>query len=145
MKNPQAKSHIVCTSSINEQSITIGGNVYSANFSSRQLANIYNSPSTITTSSITFGVISLGGGLYGTVDSRGVLTNGDCQSYWAWEGISTSNHPKVVIVSVDGSPNVPDVNDGGSTSENTLDIETIGSWCPGPNVTIIIYIAANNN
>ena len=33
----------------------------------------------------------------------------------------------------------------GATIENTLDIETIGSWCSSSNVTIIMYLAQNNN
>ena len=133
--------------SVKHQTINVPGiGTYPNLFSSKQLSQIYNCPPPTTTSNIVIGVISLGGGLYGTVNPvTGLLTNGDCQQYWSWQGITTSNQPKVVLVSVDGSSNVPNVNDGGATLENTLDVETVGTWCWGSNVTIIMYMAANNN
>jgi uncharacterized protein YjdB len=80
---------------------------------------------------------------YGSVDSNGVLTNGDVQSYWTSIGISSGNHPRVIVKTIDGATNSPNINDGGSTIENTLDVETIGGACPSSNLTIILYIGPN--
>ena len=111
-------------------------------FTMTQLRSIYNYP-TPSTSRYVVGVVSFGGGLYGTVDSHGVLTNGDVQAYWTSIGIASANHPKVIIVPINGATNSPNVNDGGSTMENTLDVEAIGGACPSANLTIIMYIAPN--
>jgi uncharacterized protein YjdB len=107
-----------------------------------QVRSIYNIP-TPSTSGYVVGVISFGGGLYGSVDSNGVLTNGDVQAYWTAIGIASSNHPKVIVVPINGATNSPSMSDGGSTMENTLDVETIGGACPSSNLTIIMYISPN--
>jgi uncharacterized protein YjdB len=111
-------------------------------FKASEVAAIYGFPAPIATQ-YTVGVISFGGGLYGTVGPDGVLTGGDVQAYWTYLGIPTNSQPRVVIVTIDGATNAPNVNDGGSTAENTLDVETIGGACPSPNLTIILYIAPN--
>jgi len=111
-------------------------------FTMSQLRSIYNFP-TPTITNYVVGVVSFGGGLYGSVDSHGVLTNGDVQAYWTSIGIAPSNQPKVIIVPFNGATNSPNINDGGSTMENTLDVEAIGGACPSSNLTIIIYIAPN--
>ena len=111
-------------------------------FTMSQLRTIYNYP-TPTISNYVVGVVSFGGGLYGSVDSRGVLTNGDVHAYWTSIGIAPANQPKVIIVPFNGATNLPDINDGGSTMENTLDVEAIGGACPSANLTIILYIAPN--
>ena len=112
----------------------------SPNFVSSDIAKIYNFPTPVTTP-IVIGVISLGGGLYGSVDANGILTGGDCQAYWTSLGIT--NQPTIVIVSVDGAVNNP-AGDLNSSIENTIDVETIGACCPGTNVTILFYIAPNS-
>ena len=109
-------------------------------FTGKDIANIYNFPTPLT-SPIVIGVVSVGGGLYGSVDANGVLTGGDVQAYWTSLGITSQ--PKVVIVPVDGARNAPN-SDFGGTMENTIDIETIGACCPGSNVTILFYIAPNS-
>jgi uncharacterized protein YjdB len=111
-------------------------------FTMTQLRAIYNYPAPIT-SNYVVGVVSFGGGLYGTVDSHGVLTNGDVQAYWTSIGIAPANQPKVIIVPINGATNSPNVNDGGLTMENTLDVEAIGGACPSANLTIIMYISPN--
>jgi len=111
-------------------------------FTASELAAIYNFPSP-GPAKVVVGVISFGGGLYGSVDKDGVLTNGDCQTYWASIGIPAANMPKVIVRGIDGATNIPDANDGGSTYENTLDVETIGGVCPSANLTIILYIGPN--
>lgn len=111
-------------------------------YTAAQVATMYKIP-TPTTAPMVVGVVSFGGGLYGTVGANGVLTGGDVQAYWTSIGIPSVNHPKVVIVTIGGAQNLPNVNDGGSTAENTLDVETIGGCCPSPNLTIILYIAPN--
>ena len=111
-------------------------------FKASEVAAIYGFP-TPTTTPYTVGVISFGGGLYGTVGPDGLLTGGDVQAYWTYLGIPTNSHPRVIVVTIDGATNTPNVNDGGSTAENTLDVETIGGACPSSNLTIILYIAPN--
>jgi kumamolisin len=110
----------------------------STRFISKNIATIYGFPTPPTTP-VVIGVISLGGGLYGTV-TNGVLTNGDVQKYWTSGGITSQ--PRVIIKSVDGALNSP-ASDLNSTIENTIDVETVGACCPGSNVTIIFYIAPN--
>ena len=110
-------------------------------FKVSELASIYNMPAP-SSAKVVVGVISFGGGLVGTVDANGVLTNGDVQAYWSYLGVAPENMPKVVIVPVGGAVNNPGATDG-STDENTLDVETIGGCCPTSNLTIILYIAPN--
>ena len=111
-------------------------------FNAAEIASIYKFPKP-SSSKVVVGVISFGGGLYGNVDTNGFLTNGDVQKYWTSIGIPTLNQPKVIIIPIDGAKNSPDINDGGSTIENTLDVETIGGCCPSANLTIILYIGPN--
>ena len=110
----------------------------SRTFVSTNIAKIYNYPTPPTTP-IVIGVISLGGGLYGTVTNN-ILTNGDVQAYWTSQGIT--NQPTVVIVPVGATNNA--AGDPNSSIENTIDVEMIGSCCPGTNVTILFYIAPNS-
>uniref|UniRef100_A0A6C0KS20 Peptidase S53 domain-containing protein n=1 Tax=viral metagenome TaxID=1070528 RepID=A0A6C0KS20_9ZZZZ len=111
-------------------------------FNMNQVRTIYNIPAPVK-SNYVVGVVSFGGGLYGSVDSYGVLSNGDVQKYWTALGIAPINQPRVIIVPIAGAKNKPNINDGGSTMENTLDVETIGSACPTSSLTIILYIAPN--
>jgi uncharacterized protein YjdB len=112
-------------------------------FNMTQLRSIYQIPSP-SDAAYVVGVVSFGGGLYGTVDSQGVLTNGDVQAYWTSIGIAPANQPKVIVVGINGATNRPNSNDNGATMENTLDVETIGGACPSANLTIILYIAPNS-
>ena len=112
-------------------------------FNMSHVRTIYQIP-TPTASKYVVGVLSFGGGLYGTVDSQGVLTNGDVQAYWTSIGIAPANHPKVIVVGVNGGSNRPSMNDGSATIENTLDVETVGGACPSSNLTIILYISPNS-
>jgi len=111
-------------------------------FKVSELASIYNFPAPSPTRKVVVGVISFGGGLFGSVSASGVLTGGDVQAYWSYLGISSGNMPTVVIKLLDGATNSPAPNDG-STAENTLDVETIGGAYPSSNLTIILYIAPN--
>ena len=111
-------------------------------FKVSELASLYNIPSP-TSEKVVVGVVSFGGGLVGSVDSYGVLTNGDVQSYWSYLGIAPENMPTVMIKPIAGATNNPGATDG-STDENTLDVETIGGCCPTSNLTIIMYIAPNS-
>lgn len=108
-------------------------------FTAPEMASIYGFPSP-GSENIVIGVVSFGGGLYGNIDEHGVLTGGDVQAYWTSLGISSENHPKVIIVFIDGATNVPDTNDRGATYENALDIETIGGCYPSNKLTIILYL-----
>jgi len=113
-------------------------------FYMNHIKNIYNIPNPNPTVPVCVGVVSFGGGLYGSIDANGVLTNGDVQAYWTAIGISTQNQPRVIVIPVFGATNQPNINDGGATLENTLDVETIGGACPSANLTIILYIAPNS-
>ena len=110
-------------------------------FNMNQVRTIYNIPAPIKTNYVV-GVLSFGGGLYGSVNAQGLLTNGDVQKYWSALGIV--NQPKVIVVALPGARNAPNNNDGGATMENTLDVETIGAACPTSTLTIILYIAPNS-
>ena len=91
--------------------------------------------------SVVFGVISLGGSLYGTYNPNTcVLTDGDVQQYWEICNIPPTEHPTVMVVPLQGITPVPD---GFGTNENTIDVSVIGACCPGSNVTIILYVAPN--
>lgn len=122
-------------------------------FTMKDLISIYNIPAPVQSTPVVVGVISFGGGLYGAVNSSGVtaagstgagvLTGGDVQAYWTWLGYSTK--PKVIIVPIGSAGNFPNINDGGLTIENTLDVEAVGGACPSSNLTIILYIAQNQS
>lgn len=112
-------------------------------FKANELASIYKFPKPEGHKVI--GVISLGGGLFGNVDTNGVLTDGDVQHYWGNVcKINPVNFPKVIVIPIDGAKNKPKMNDGSATIENTMDVETIGACCPSSDTTIIIYIGKNN-
>lgn len=106
------------------------------------MAKIYQFPKP-SNANVVVGVISLGGGLFGSINANGVLTNGDVQTYLLSQGISAEHHPTIVIVGVDGATNTPSTSDGGSTLENTLDVEAVASCCATSNLTIILYIGVN--
>jgi kumamolisin len=127
---------------IKNKSFGINRDVSKTYFNAAEIASIYKIP-TPSSSKVVVGVISFGGGLYGNVDSNGFLTDGDVQQYWTSIGIPILNQPKVIIIPINGAKNLPDINDGGSTIENTLDVETIGGCCPSANLTIILYIGPN--
>lgn len=110
-------------------------------FYANELATIYKYPPK-DPSNVVVAVVSFGGGLFGDVSSDGVLTNGDVQAYWTSIGIT--DHPRVIIKTINGAVNSPiSVNDNG-TAENTLDIETLGACCPTSKLTIIMYLAPNS-
>ena len=113
-------------------------------FYMNEIKSIYNIPNPNPSTPVCVGVVSFGGGLYGTVAANGVLTGGDVQAYWTAIGITTPNQPRVIVVPLFGAVNTPNAADGGATLENTLDVETIGGACPSPNLTIILYIAPNS-
>jgi kumamolisin len=116
-------------------------------FYANEIRTIYNmgTGTPNLTSNINVAVVSFGGGLYGTVNPlTGVLTNGDCQTYWQSIGIAPANMPKVVVIPISGAANLPNFNDSGATIENTIDVEQIGACCPSSNLTIILYISPNS-
>lgn len=133
--NPYCTFSVKASPSINTKAL----NLNTPNFLSTDIAKIYNFPPPVT-SQIVIGVISLGGGLFGSVASNGILTGGDVQNYWT--SLKITNQPKVIIVPIDGAVNNP-AGDLNSTIENTIDVETIGACCPGSNVTIIFYLGLN--
>lgn len=112
-------------------------------FYMNEITSIYKCPPP-TTNNVVVAVVSFGGGLYGNIDASGNLTDGDVHAYWSSIGISVENHPKVVVKPIGGAINNPIANDGGSTIENTIDVETIGATCPSSKLTIVLYIAPNS-
>jgi subtilase family serine protease len=112
-------------------------------FWANEVANIYKIP-TPTDNNVNIAVVSFGGGLYGSLDALGNLTNSDVEKYWLSLGISPSNIPKVIVKPINGAINKPNDKDNGATIENTIDVETIGACCPTSKLTIILYIAPNN-
>jgi uncharacterized protein YjdB len=113
-------------------------------YSLTQIGKIYQFPPP-SEAPVTVGVFSFGGGLRGTL-AGGFLINGDPQQHWISLGISAKNHPKIIVVPVNGAtfstrPNPDDI----ATIENTIDIETIGALCPTSKLTIILYIAKPND
>jgi uncharacterized protein YjdB len=113
-------------------------------FTAIELAQIYGFPAPNPSVNIVVGVVSFGGGLFGTVNSQGVLTSGDVIDYWTLIGIPTNEQPRVIIKPINGATNSPNAQDAGYTMENILDISAIGGACPSPNLTIILYITPNN-
>lgn len=111
-------------------------------FTAKQMATIYGFPAPNTSISNVVGVMSFGGGLYGSIDANGFLTKGDVQKYWAYEGTPASQMPKVIVRPMRGATN--DLNDYSSTTENTLDVSVVGSCCPNPKLTIILFIFTQN-
>jgi len=114
-------------------------------FTCTELASIYKCPPPNPTKKVCIGVISLGGGLFGTLSNNGILKDGDVHAYWTALGIPASNHPTVIIKTLGDSSNMPTSSitsyNYGATIENTVDVETIGSWYPSSNLSIIMYLA----
>ncbi len=113
-------------------------------FYADEMAAIYNIPAPNLVNNVNVAVVSFGGGLYGSLSPTGVLTNGDCQTYWASIGILPQNMPTVVVLPINGARNLPNVNDSGATFENTLDVQQIGACCPSSKLTIVLYIVPNS-
>jgi uncharacterized protein YjdB len=111
-------------------------------YKANNIAQIYKFPPPPNTP-VTVSVLSFGGGIFGTVSSSGVVTDGDVQAYWTSIGISTTNHPKVVVLPIDGATNAP-VAAQDETIENTMDVEMIGACCPTATLTILLFIAPNS-
>jgi kumamolisin len=129
---PALRSYLVKNTALADK----GGYYFASDY-----AKIYNFPSP-PTKPIVIGVISLGGGLYGTYNpTTRTITNGDVQLYWQLCNIMPAMHPRVLMVPLPGSN--PVVTSVIATQENTMDVATIGACCPGANVTIIMYVAPN--
>jgi kumamolisin len=115
--------------------------VSSSTYTCTQVASIYKFPSpTFAKKSVT--VMSLGGGLFGTVNpTTNAVTDGDVQAYWTSLGIPSDTFPTVILKLLPGATN--DTDDLDSTVENTIDVQTIGGCCPTSNLTITLIIAPN--
>ena len=114
-------------------------------FYANEIAQLYRFPAPSSSNpKITIGVLSFGGGLVGSVDSYGNYV-GDVQKYWENIGINATDFPKIIVVPVDGAKNNPNVNDGGSTIENMIDLETIGGCYPSSNLTILFFLGTQRS
>jgi kumamolisin len=119
-------------------------------YTAADYAKIYNFP-TPAASSVgpVIAVISLGGGLKGTV-TNSVLTGGDVQAYWSSLAIPAAVQARVIIVPIDGAVHNFATNDGGASAENTLDVAMIGGAIPFasarivPVATILLILAPNS-
>ena len=101
----------------------------SVSYTPRELAKIYNFPTT-TGKNQTIALIELGGGFKST----------DLKSYWKSLGVNAVN---VSAVSVDGAQNSATGNADGPDGEVVLDIEVAGGIAPGANITV--YFAPNTD
>ena len=103
-----------------------------------ELCKIYEYPPQSSTP-ITVAIPSWGGGVNGSIIND-ILTNGDVQKCWAYEGILPANMPIVKVKFIGGAPN--DLSDQvyNMTCENALDIISVGSCCPTNKLTIILFI-----
>ena len=107
---------------------------YDSNFYSK----VYNFP--VSKTKPVIAVISLGGGLFGSINKlTGILTGGDCQTYWSSIGIPAAQQSTVMVIPVAGAKNKPNAADGGHTAENCLNVQILGSNCPGS--TILVFLA----
>jgi len=122
---------------ITPEYINLQGLVLSTSYDSVTLASIYKCPIPPPNKKTAIAIVSFGGGVFGNIDGNGIVTNGDYQAYWTWQGIATSNHPTVQVKFLNGATNDTA---SGETAENTLDVEMIGSWYPSSNLTICMYI-----
>ena len=138
-----------CSYIINDASLNLNNFCYTI----PQMASIYNFPTTIPTTPTVIGVISCGGGIPGTLTGPSasgsyILTNSDCQTYWSNLGITSSNFPTVIVAPYK-SETTTSLNayinaNQGYTSENVLDVSTIGAVFPSSNLTIIVYQGQNS-
>jgi len=112
--------------------------------------NIYAFPPAPTTP-IVFGVVSLGGGMFGDLTLVGTNTyritnndSSDVHKYWSTVcGMAAGSMPTVYIVLLDGSTNdkEDEQSSPNSSFENTMDVTMIGACYPRSNVTIVVYIS----
>jgi uncharacterized protein YjdB len=113
-------------------------------FNAKQIATIYGFSEPQPNIVNVIGIISFGGGLFGSIDENGILTNSDVQTYWASIGISPDSYPVVKVVLVNNVLNLPVLNDG-ATIENTIDVQMVGACCASASTIIILYIAPNTD
>jgi len=118
-------------------------------YTAADYAKIYNFPTPAASSAgPVIAVISLGGGLKGTV-TNSVLTGGDVQDYWSSLAIPSAVQARVIIVPIDGAVHNFATTDGGASAENTLDVAMIGGAIPFasarivPVATILLLLAPN--
>lgn len=111
-------------------------------FTAASIRQIYRFPQP-STNPVTVSVISFGGGIFGTVSSSGVLTGGDVHAYWTSIGMAPADHPKVIILPIEGATNAP-VSGDNATYENTVDVAMIGGCCPTSNLTMLLIISPND-
>jgi subtilase family serine protease len=128
MEEPIMRPHVVLQS----MSPRITG---SKNFTPLELAQIYNFPKPVSNETVNICVVSFGGGLFGNIDAKGVLTGGDLESYWCQLGLT--KFPTVHVVLLNGMTNSPKQHDS-ATIENHIDVEQIGAIVPNSNITLII-------
>ena len=113
-------------------------------FNAKQIATIYGFSQPQPNIVNVIGIISFGGGLFGSINANGILTNCDVQTYWASIGISPTSYPVIKVVLIDGTKNLPIQNDG-ATIENTIDVQMVGTCCASSSTIIILYIAPNSD
>jgi kumamolisin len=103
-----------------------------------ELCKIYEYPPP-SSNPVTVAIPSWGGGVYGTITNE-ILTNGDVQKCWAYEGILPDNMPIVKVKFIGGATNNLSERVYNMTCENALDIISVGSCCPTNKLTIILFI-----
>lgn len=122
---PHARPHFRIAPKVNPKAATSG------TFTARQVAELYDFPTTVNGHGESIGIIELGGGYNAS----------DLSTYFSSLGISPA--PEVTAVSVDGASNSPTGDANGPDAEVMLDIEVAGAVAPG--AEIAVYFAPNTD
>jgi kumamolisin len=120
---PQAKAHFRMAVNASAAAPT--------SYTTQQIAQAYNFPTSVNGKGQTIAIIELGGG----------YTQSDLNTYFS--SLKISPAPSVSAVSVDGATNQPTGDTNGPDTEVMLDIEVAGAVAPG--AKIAVYFAPNTD
>ncbi len=120
---PQAKAHFRMAANPSAAAPT--------SYTTLQIAQAYNFPTSVNGKGQTIAIIELGGG----------YTQSDLNTYF--KSLKISPPPSVSAVSVDGATNQPTGDTNGPDTEVMLDIEVAGAVAPG--AKIAVYFAPNSD
>ncbi len=114
-------------------------NVNTRAFTPIDLKTLYNFPVATLGTRLKVAIVSFGGGVYGNVDSNGIVKGGDFEPYW--RGLGITKFPIVRLQLIGNARNLPD--GSGASTENIIDISTIGAMAE--NTELILVIAPNTD
>jgi subtilase family serine protease len=78
-------------------------------------------------------IISFGGGLYGTLNADGTVTQSDSQALWNL--VNMKQQPIVRMQFLGGATNNPSDD---ATVENSIDVQMLGSTCQNSDITLLV-------